>query len=150
MKTKYKDDLDGFSMAKTGIERERCCTDWPCLALFWAFIGAMVYATMYGYANGQVDKLTAPIDGANNFCGFGDYKDYKKMMLTSFSIMDGAGILRSGVCVKACPDKVAPLKEGEDCKGNANFQCSKHESYKTKDILDFCLPMSKSDLPEDD
>ena len=51
-KGKYDDAANEFKMEKAGIERERCCTDILCLVIFWAFIGAMVYATAYGFKNG--------------------------------------------------------------------------------------------------
>lgn len=49
IKNRYKDDLDGFQVKENGIQRDRGCTDILCLLLFWAFIGAMVFATNYGY-----------------------------------------------------------------------------------------------------
>jgi len=52
MKDKYKDETANFKMESAGITRDRCCTDILCLGLFWAFIGAMVYATIYGYSHG--------------------------------------------------------------------------------------------------
>ena len=48
MKNKYEKDMNDFSVPKAGIERDRSCTDIPCLLLYWAFIGAMGYATWYG------------------------------------------------------------------------------------------------------
>lgn len=146
--------MEGFSMEKAGIERERCCTDIFCLVIFWAFIGAMCYGTWFGFHNGQVSKLTAPIDGALNFCGFDntatggvDMKGYPKMMLTSFDATKTLGILKSGVCLKTCPkEKGKTLVDGTDCKSNKNYECGKHESYVTRDAFDFCLPASADAL----
>lgn len=76
-----------------GIKRERGCTDIFCLILFWLFIGCMGYATMYGYKNGEINKLTAPINADGKFCGFGETKDYPKMILTDFDISLLTGIL---------------------------------------------------------
>lgn len=135
-------------MEFNGIEKNRWCTDLPCLIIYFAFIGCMGFATFYGYKNGELNKLTAPIDGANQFCGFGENKDYPKMILTSFDITKTIGILKSGVCLKKCPTE----KEQDlvDCKDNANYKCGDHKSYKTKDVFDFCLPTAKEDLPEGD
>lgn len=145
-------------MEKAGIERDRCCTDILCLGLFWAFIGAMVYATWYGFHNGQVNKLTAPIDGALNFCGFDntasggeDMTGFPKMMLTTFKVQETTGILKSGVCLSTCPAaKGKDLVEGTDCKSNGNFKCSEHKTYLTNDVFDFCLPASAAALKPDE
>lgn len=103
MKDKYSEHVENFKVANCGINRDRGCTDIFCLLFFWAFIGAMGYATVFGYKNGQVNKLTAPVDGGLNFCGFGEMDGYPKMLLTSFELSSGGEILRSGVCVKECP-----------------------------------------------
>ena len=138
-------------MEKDGIEKERCCTDIFCLVLFWGFIGAMCYATLYGYNNGEVNKLTAPIDGGLNFCGFGDYKDYKKMMLTNFHPVEMLDILKSGVCIKACPtEKDKDLTNDVDCKDNEKIKCDARKTYETTDLFDFCMPTGEDTLNEDE
>ena len=139
MKNKYAKDAEEFSTGFTGdIKSNRGCTDICCLVVYWAFIAGMVFATMYGLKHGDVHKLTAPIDADLHFCGFGDYKDYPKMVLMDF--MDIKNLLKSGVCVKECPTAVGELKEGTDCKGNDIKTCSDHKGYPTEDIFDFCVP----------
>ena len=76
MSDKYKDDIDGFKSDLDGIQRSRGCTDCLCVLIFFAFITAMGACTVYGFKNGQVNRLTAPIDANNNFCGFGKMKGY--------------------------------------------------------------------------
>lgn len=70
------------------------------------------------------------------------------MILTSFDVTKTIGILKSGVCLKACPTEKD--KNLVDCKSNANYKCEDHKSYPTKDVFDFCLPTSKEDLPKAD
>lgn len=78
-------------------------------------------------------------------------KDYPKMILTTFEITDGFGILKSGVCIKECPtEKGKDLKDGEDCKSNKEIACDKHKTYVTKDVFDFCLPASADALSENE
>ena len=48
---------------------KRGCNDVLCLLLFFAFLGSMGFLTFYGYQNGNVAKLIAPLDADNNFCG---------------------------------------------------------------------------------
>jgi hypothetical protein len=82
----YKDDIDlgkfntglaaevkeddGIYYKNPIIQKSRGCTDFYCVAIYWAFLGVMIYATYYGYTHGKVDKLVAPIDAAKDFCGF--------------------------------------------------------------------------------
>jgi len=39
------------------------------LVLFIAFVCAMGYLTSYGLKHGKVEKLMAPLDGDDHFCG---------------------------------------------------------------------------------
>lgn len=102
IKDKYANDVEEFSTGMSeGIVRERSCTDVLCLVIFWAYIGGMIYMALYGYENGAYDKLMAPIDADNNFCGYGPNSGFPHMMLTDFT--NPLNILRSGVCVDKCP-----------------------------------------------
>lgn len=65
------------------------------------------------------------------------------MVLTDFKLTSGTGILKSGVCIKACPtEKDIEFKDGENCKSNDKVTCDGKKSYITKDVFDFCLPVS--------
>jgi len=103
MSEKYKDEIDGFSSGLDGIQRSRGCTDCLCVLVFFAFIAAMSTCTVYGVKNGDVLKLTAPIDANGNFCGFGKMKGFPEMFISNWEVTDLAGIFKSGVCVKGCP-----------------------------------------------
>lgn len=147
MRTKYEKEMNNFNVKNAGINKDRGCTDIICLLLFWAFIGAMGFATVHGLKNGKVDKLTAPIDAGQNFCGFGPMEGYKKMILTDFMASSGPSILNSGVCIKECPQKSGiEFKDGANCKSNAKVKCDKRKSYATRDAFDFCLPTGKDAL----
>lgn len=119
-KDKYGDSAGGFTIKgdarfKDGMIREgRKCTDILCLIIFLTFLGAMGYATHYGFHNGNIEKLTAPLDGNGHFCGFAnssngfpDGGDYKYLYLSN--IIAGlpkptpGAIFATGVCVKTCP-----------------------------------------------
>jgi hypothetical protein len=61
---KYGDDMNNVQLECDGMKREgRGCTDILCLIVFLAFIGAMGYATFYGFHNGDIERLIAPIAG---------------------------------------------------------------------------------------
>lgn len=90
----------------------------------------------------------APIDAANNFCGFGDMKGYDYLLLTDFSdIQNPVSILSTGVCIKECPvDMKATYTDGKDCKDNTKVKCSDAHASKTQDFLGICVPMNKNAL----
>lgn len=104
---KYQEDMANFSVKTdtkiaNGVVDERACTDVLCLAAFIFLLVTMGACTNYGLTNGDIDKMTAPIDGNNNFCGIGDYADYEKLYFTDLGL-DVYGIFENSVCVKSCP-----------------------------------------------
>jgi len=48
---------------RSGVKRDRGCTDILCLLLFFAFIGAMTYCCILGLKDGHTSKIIAPVDG---------------------------------------------------------------------------------------
>lgn len=155
-KGKYDDDVNNFSTGLTeGIKRDRSCTDILCLVIFWAFVGSMVFLTSYGLKNGQYDRLMAPLDKDNNFCGFtnpdgADMTGYPKLILTSYVSSNPIDILKSGVCVKTCPSKADAAegstfewKKGVNCNGGSDNSCDIHSKYPTlNNPLDICIPVN--------
>lgn len=95
----------------------RSCTDLLCLLIFFAAIGTMCFFGIDGFMNGNPNKLFAPLDAANNFCGFDDdYKDYPFLWVKlSDAGMSVNSIFNTAVCVKSCP-KTGELTE---CKTNS-------------------------------
>lgn len=117
---------DGFVQSK---DRER--TDfWGTILLIPTII---IFAIIGcdGYFNGNTMKLTAPYDGAGNFCGVNneggvDMTGYPYLMvhyeeLSAWSPPTPVDIFKKTVCAKECP---VSLKEGEtytakvECKTN--------------------------------
>lgn len=72
---------------KDGMNKDdRGCTDILCLIVFLAFLGAMGYATMYGFKHGDIEKLIGPIAGLSGpsgssyvICGQGITQGYDKL-----------------------------------------------------------------------
>jgi len=75
MKDKYGEaasnhTLKGDPKHEDGMNRkQRRCQDIICLIIYIAFVGAMIFGSVYGFIHGNVNKLLAPLDGAGNFCG---------------------------------------------------------------------------------
>lgn len=115
--------------------------------MFVCAVGVMGYFTKLGFENGQIEKLMAPLDGDDHFCGHEDgYEGYQKLFLTDLSSIDISDIFASGVCVDACPtaETIAinciPTSEVTDCADITDF-------YLTKSVFDYCLPPSFDELP---
>lgn len=74
------------------------------LILFVITITILIIILIYGFINGDPNKLIAPIDGDNNFCGItSGYEKYDKLYFTNFNSNDVQNIFKSGVCVTKCP-----------------------------------------------
>lgn len=118
-KAKYNEDMDKFSIKNNskitdGPVTERGCTDIICLGVFIAFIVMMISFTAYGFAEGDVKKYIAPVDGNNNICGFGTEKGKDNLR---FPVLVGE-IFDNAVCVASCPSGTA-------------------------DVLNYCIPTFK-------
>ena len=131
------------------VNEERKCTDLFCCILFFAFVCVMGYLTKYGLTHGNVEKLLAPLDGDDNFCGVTEgYEDYKLLYLTSLSGSSAKSVFANGVCIKGteCPkdDASQPIK----CKTTSTVSsCDMSTRYNTKKVLSYCFPASTDDLP---
>ena len=114
---KYGDAAGAHSLKENaaladGMNRkQRSCQDIICLIIFLAYVGGMIFITIYGFAHGNITKLLAPIDGNSNFCGIGDYKDYPNLYIgnlleATVSGMSGQleDVFSTGVCTKSCPE----------------------------------------------
>ena len=85
---------------------KRKCTDLFFLIIFICMCISLVLLSKYGYENGNIAKLTAPLDGDLNFCGITPgYEEYSKLYITNFDGIDVFKIFKSAVCVKKCPIK---------------------------------------------
>lgn len=50
-------------------QRDRSCTDVPCLILFALFLTGWGFIAHYAWHHGELDKLTWPTDMLNQKCG---------------------------------------------------------------------------------
>lgn len=111
---------------------DRSMTDVWGKILFIPTMIIFAYVGLDGYFNGNITKLTAPYDGAGNFCGVGDMEGFP-FLLVDFESLDAwsppspADVFKKTVCVKECPSN---LKEGEAY--NAKVDC------KTNDVITTC------------
>jgi hypothetical protein len=79
---KYANDVENFnvreaSKIENGLVQNRGCTDCLCLIIFLGFMFAMIFVT-FSSRNVNLDKLMAPIDHLNRFCGIDEgVENYK-------------------------------------------------------------------------
>ncbi len=173
IKGKYGEASDGFTLkgddkyAKGMVREGRKCTDIFCLAIFFAFLGAMGYATFYGFHKGNIEKLIAPVSvnsgaGEPVLCGINTnttkLEDYPLLYLQNLIGTEPEAIFNSGVCVKACPsgtdtasvNKVHCVVDGKPATGSTCVPASgglQTAPYATHAVGPFCLPTSYSSLP---
>ena len=150
---KYGDDANNFSLAdnenmKNGMCRDRKMTDILMLIIFMAFIGAMGFCTVYGINHGKTKKLTAPLDGSDNFCGITPgFEGYDNLYLTDLNSISAVGIFSKGVCVKACP-----VKAGDAIVAKPNTVVTDvstlKAAYPTKEVVGYCFPSSTDAVPD--
>jgi hypothetical protein len=151
---KYNDQINKPIAKKYGsngdtlLNHDRKITDCLCLLLFFAFLGAMGYLTAFGLKYGQMDKLMAPLDGDNKFCGIdAGYENHTHLYLTSLSGTSARSLFNTGVCVKECPQndtkkiECKTTSKVSDCNG-------KHRRYNTKEVIGYCFPKSGKALPD--
>lgn len=134
-------------LSQKGFADERGCVDCWCLLVLVAFIGTMVYLTGYAYSEGNVSKLTAPLDADNNFCGIGAYTEYPYLYLTDVNDVNIMQIFSSGICVKECPTS---YEEGIDCMVNdkvTSCEVSEELFYVSEAYVEFCLPADWDSVP---
>lgn len=135
-----------------GINKNRSCTDLFCLVVFFAFLGTMCGVTSYGISQGQVDKLIAPIDMRNNFCGIegGKRAEFQKLYFTDLKAPNARDILSSGICMKTCPAQgekidtanVHPddVTDIQDYNNYYNDVGTPPNAYKSQSVIDYCIP----------
>jgi hypothetical protein len=160
-KERMKKDFKANEALKEGVIRDRTCTDIFCLLLFFAFIGAMCFCVFVGYSQGELDKVIAPIDPNQHFCGVKHWKkDKARKPLeergepeydnTGYPYLffpglnpDGdklglATVLKDSFCVAECPGKEA--KQVECASGSKCTDGKVADSYPTRTFVRYCLP----------
>jgi len=119
------------------------------LIVFFAFLGAMGFCTVYGNKHGNVGKLLAPLDGDGNFCGYtAGFEDYPKLYITEFTALNPVDIFETAVCVKKCPMKGDKTIDGKTSSYVKDLTDSDiiDEVYNTKEVMKYCFPASSKDL----
>ena len=151
-KDKYGGEADGFSIKdqpgmEKGLNRDRKLTDILMLILFIAFIVAMGFCTSIGFKNGNVNRLMAPLDSSDNFCGeTTGFESYKYLYLQDLSQASAIAIFNSGLCVKKCPTAKDEVMEGKANNETTDVSSLKAK-YATMNVVGYCFPASGKALP---
>jgi len=69
MKNEYGEPLTYDKNFSGPRQRNRRCTDVPCLLLFVLFLGGWGYIAQFAFRTGNLNKLVAPMDSFNRECG---------------------------------------------------------------------------------
>lgn len=143
----YKgDDFNIKQELGQGPFSERKCTDLACCLFFTVFLGGMATLTVYGYINGDVNKLMSPIDSDGNICGVTPgYTDYPYLFIADISqaASPTTNIFDYGVCVKECPS-TAVASQSLECKPTGQTPTctlSTDDQYGATYLFDYCMPI---------
>ena len=99
-------------MNQDGFLKRRKFTDIICAVIFLAYIVFMFYMAIYGWSQGDLDKVAQPIDSSKNECGKGDFSDFRYLYIKDPA---SAKFMENTVCIVECP------RESDDvivCKPN--------------------------------
>ena len=104
------------SQDSKGPIRQRKLTDCFCLFIFvffWIFIG---YISFFAYTKGNFSNIAKPIDVDKTICGEGSAENFPLLYINEPT---SPTLLKSTVCVKACPKDDKTLIE---CKTNSYME----------------------------
>lgn len=122
---------------------KRSVTDKDCLCLFLTCVVLMWSSGIKGFVQGDIQKLFAPLDAADNFCGQDLFKEHP-FLYVPLKGVDFVGMFYTGVCVKECPAKDGETK----CMVNAKVEKCPTAGYDTTNKFGYCIPPSISALPK--
>lgn len=103
----------------------------------------MVFFSIWGYMNGELAQLMAPVDGQGRMCGFDEgVKDYPHLWIADINkaTLDPTNMFKYGVCSKECP---TAQNETVSCVNTnvTNIKCSSpSNSYASLDMMNYCIP----------
>lgn len=154
MASKYQNHIDSFNFKQEsgvtdGLIYDRKCTNLGCLAIFVAFLGAMVGISFYSFTKGNIHALVGPIDGNGHICGTdsGDFKSYRSLYFVDPRGDSLPQIQRNAVCVKECPDGKKPV----DCKPTTEYpNCDAipvQFTYDSVNFIGYCFPRNPELIP---
>lgn len=149
-KDKYADETANYSARDQGlgegVVKERGIKDCLCLIVYVVFLGAMVFCTIYGNRHGRINKLIAPLDGDNTFCGIepAAVVPYPRLFIPEFTTSVKASF-KSAVCTDKCPKKGDTIKYYKKGSAAASSLVAK---YDTKAVLNYCFPASAGALSD--
>ena len=145
----YKgDDFNVKPELGSGPFQNRKCTDVFMCIIFAVFIGGMGFCTSWGYANGNPNKLIAPIDGDGNICGVTPgYEEYEYLFIGDIhAVVESPATVHTfhyGMCVKSCPDTREESMNNFECKPTTRVRtCNQDDenAYASYSILGYCIP----------
>jgi uncharacterized protein with PQ loop repeat len=91
--------------------KERKCTDSICCIMFTVCTVMCIYFGIWGYMNGNIDNVLAPVDNYGNICGYDartgavDVTEYPYLFIWNLDAAFASpyDMFDYGICVKECP-----------------------------------------------
>ena len=114
----------------------RSCTDFFCYIIYIAFCGFLIYASVYGFINGDLRKIAQPYDVDSNPCGREQLEEFPYLFFTEY--VTNPKDVQGTVCVKECSQD--PNHVFECYPNSAVTNCGAISYYPTSAWMDrFCI-----------
>lgn len=118
------------------IQDKRTFTDWICTIFYLLFLCLVIYASIRGFSDGNLENIGQPYDVDSNPCGKGKAKNYPYLFFTEF-ITDYKNV-KGTVCVEKCLNESSVAYK---CLVNSEISdCKNIKFYPTKTYFHrFCV-----------
>lgn len=119
-----------------GINKDRWCTDIPCLLTFFLGIAGLLYIWSSAFVDGDIDRLLLPNDYKGNICGKGDMKD------KTVGFWPDVNQYSFKMCAESCDVTSENWFGANNVDGNDNYIADTKIPYKSSETKLYCLPES--------
>ena len=113
----------------------------------------MIALAIYGYCEGQVGQMMAPVSGDGQMCGYSPgVEDYPDLYIADiqWSSLHTSDLFKPAVCVKKCPKENGDTIECVNTKWytDKNANCATYDDiYGSSEAFGYCLPIEDKLTP---
>jgi hypothetical protein len=116
----------------------------------------LIGIAIYGYSNGNLDEILAPVDGQGRICGFSpgvESTPYLWVSNKADTLTFTGYLFTSSVCTTSCPTSTTGDGATIGCVNTdwtlANGNCETQNLYPTTDIVNYCA-LTHDNLTDDE
>jgi hypothetical protein len=116
----------------------------------------LVGVSIYGYSNGNLEEIMAPVDGQGRICGFSEGVENTPYLWVSYYAdikQFDTYLFESGVCTTSCPTTSTGDGASIGCVNtvytSSTHPCETQPLYPTIDIVSYCAVTQDTLSPSD-